>query len=131
VKGEPKRFVLGHVFRGRTHSAESRLKISIANSGRVASPETRMKLSQALKGHKPANVPMGELSPHWKGDQVSYTGLHLWVGKHKVKTGTCTGCGRKKITEWANISGVYLRDLDDFAEMCKECHRELDGYGEE
>jgi hypothetical protein len=27
---------------------------------------------------------------------------------------------------WANISGAYLRDLDDFAEMCRECHMDLD-----
>jgi hypothetical protein len=37
-------------------------------------------------------------------------------------------CGRARYTEWANISGAYLRDLDDYAEMCKPCHSEFDSF---
>ena len=71
----------------------------------------------------------GENHYKWHGNEIAYSPLHDWVRRHKVKTGTCRGCGRKAVTQWANISGVYLRDLDDFTELCNPCHRELDSWG--
>lgn len=68
----------------------------------------------------------GPDTSQWKGNDVGYNALHQWVLWHKVKTGKCSTCSHTGKTEWANISGVYLRDLDDFAEMCTSCHRELD-----
>jgi len=68
----------------------------------------------------------GPQKGNWRGDEIGYRSLHTWVTKNKEKTGVCTGCERERYTEWANVSGVYLRDLDDFAELCTECHWELD-----
>lgn len=54
------------------------------------------------------------------------------MARYKTKTGACTSCGaevgteRGRGTEWANVSGRYLRDLDDFVELCILCHRERD-----
>lgn len=83
----------------------------------------------------------GEQSSRWKGDDVGYGGAHGWVQKHFPKTGTCEKCGRtpkriayvhygkettRSATEYANISGKYLRDRKDYMELCIRCHRQLD-----
>jgi NUMOD3 motif len=128
VKGQPKRFIKGHFWRGKSGqaapafghevSASARLRIGAAQRGRKASLQTRKKLSEARTG---------ENNSGWKGSEVGYKGLHMWVNSHKVKSGKCSTCSFSGPTEWANISGLYFRDLDDFAEMCKDCHREFDG----
>jgi hypothetical protein len=66
----------------------------------------------------------------WKGDDVGYNALHHWVRKYGTKTGHCSHCGREGYTEWANVSGEYRRDLDDFIELCVSCHRIFDGEEE-
>lgn len=71
--------------------------------------------------------PKGQDHHAWKGEDVKYAALHEWVARLKTKTGVCSGCGRERPTQWANISGAYLRNLADFAELCQECHGELDG----
>ena len=76
----------------------------------------------------------GERHYLWQGDDVSNDALHIWIGRRKKKTGVCSHCGnrpkvhrnRKYGTEWANVSGEYRRDLDDFIELCTPCHREFD-----
>jgi hypothetical protein len=70
----------------------------------------------------------GAEHPRWLGDEIGYHNLHQWVSQHKTKTGKCSTCSHRGYTEWANISGVYLRDLDDYVEMCKLCHAEFDNY---
>ena len=72
---------------------------------------------------------IGEKHPLWKGEDVSYDSLHKWVARHKGTPKFCEGCGRedKKRYEWANVSGKYFRDLDDFMRLCKKCHFEYDG----
>lgn len=71
------------------------------------------------------SFPIGENHNKWKGENVSYSGLHKWVNKYKGKAFGCTVCGsqRKQRYEWANISGEYKRDLDDFESKCVPCHR--------
>ncbi len=68
----------------------------------------------------------GDRHPAWKGNDVSYQELHRWVRRNKTLTGTCSHCGRAKPTEWANLSREYQRDLDDWIELCKLCHRRYD-----
>lgn len=78
----------------------------------------------------------GAEHPNWKGDDAGYVSLHMWVSRHKTRTGVCSVCGqhrepkpggfRKVATEWANVSGEYHRDLDDFVEMCTSCHKKHD-----
>jgi hypothetical protein len=118
VKGEPMRFVRHHQSRGRKRSAEERQKVSRAL--RNLTPEQRF-------NHR-ASTPRGARHGNWKGDEVGYRSLHLWVDLHGVKTGRCVECGREvgvargTGTQWANISGEYRRDLDDFRELCIPCH---------
>jgi len=68
----------------------------------------------------------GEKSCFWKGDDVSYAGIHQWVKKWKGSPDTCEKCGRSGLTgrqiDWANIDHQYRRVLDDYIRMCRKCH---------
>jgi hypothetical protein len=72
---------------------------------------------------------MNEKSWAWKGNMVSYSGLHKWVARKLGKPNKCEHCGTTTSTkyEWANKSGKYLRDLDDWIRLCRSCHFEYDG----
>ena len=67
-------------------------------------------------------------SPHWKGDNVKKSALHSWVQKHKGSPSECEHCGTTsaKQYDWANVSGEYRRDLDDFIRLCRSCHAKYD-----
>ena len=52
----------------------------------------------------------GDGHPNWKGDDVGYAGLHLWVQQQKGKATICEDCNSIENVEWANISKQYLRD---------------------
>jgi hypothetical protein len=110
---------IGRGNRGKARSVETRVRLSISHKGLRASPETRAKLSE-INRH--------EGNAQWKGDGAKYSAIHMWVKKNRVKTGKCSTCAHEGYTEWANISGVYLRDLTDYAEMCKRCHYEFDTW---
>lgn len=66
---------------------------------------------------------------HWKGDKVGYYGIHDWMTKHYGQPVGCEECGLndpKRQYHWANLSGNYLRDRNDFKRMCVSCHRKYD-----
>jgi len=88
-----------------------------------------------IKGNKlPENwggVIKGEKSPFWKGNNVGYDGLHTWVRKTLGKPIKCSLCGvENKRIEWANISGEYKRDINDWKQLCCKCHSKIDGVSE-
>lgn len=63
----------------------------------------------------------------WKGDKASYSAKHKWVASKYTKSEYCDDCGRSGIPiEWANISGEYHRERDDWRNLCKKCHFEYD-----
>jgi hypothetical protein len=70
-----------------------------------------------------------EKNPNWKGDNVGYYALHDWVARYKGKANQCIHCKSTNSTryEWANVSGKYKRDLDDYISLCKKCHNNFDG----
>ena len=69
-------------------------------------------------------------SPQWKGEAVSYSGLHKWVALRLGRPKRCEFCGRDGLTRheinWANKSGEYKRELDDWLRLCVPCHVEYD-----
>lgn len=64
----------------------------------------------------------------WKGQGVSYFGLHAWVKRRLGAPAKCDQCGSTKITryEWANKSHEYKRDLTDWLRLCRSCHNKYD-----
>lgn len=68
----------------------------------------------------------GENSPAWRGDEASYSAKHIWVRNHYGPASKCenTNCEHKSVTfQWANISGSYKRDRDDWQQLCVPCHK--------
>lgn len=64
----------------------------------------------------------------FKGTVSEYRVLHYWVEKQLGKPIGCENCSTTEIRhyEWANISGEYLRDISDWARLCKRCHCLID-----
>lgn len=131
VKGQPLRFINGHNARGVPKSAATRAKVSASKLGHTVSPETRAKISASLSGRRSSRRDANH--PDWKGEAARYDTIHAWLRKRKQKTGICNDCGRRVGTngrgvgtDWANISGEYRRDPDDYRELCRRCHIAFD-----
>ena len=73
------------------------------------------------------NFQKSEKNINWKGNNASYAAKHIWVKNNFGKAMKCENCGeeKKKIT-WANLSGKYLRDRNDWKQLCISCHRKFD-----
>lgn len=76
---------------------------------------------------------VGEKHSNWKGDEVGYYALHVWVVRHKGNPEYCENCGKKGkmlkrfwSIDWANIDHKYRRVLRDYIGLCKKCHSEYD-----
>ena len=75
-----------------------------------------------LKGHN-----KGESHGLWKGQNVSYKGLHQWVRRWLLKPEYCIDCKIAKPYDVANISQEYKRNLSDWEWLCRKCHMIKDG----
>lgn len=73
-------------------------------------------------------IAYGRDNPAWKGKGVGYISLHGWVKRYLGKADHCSfdSTHVSHHFEWANISGAYLRSLDDWAQLCIKCHRDYD-----
>lgn len=65
---------------------------------------------------------INENNSNWKGDDVGYYALHAWIRRKLGKAMVCSDCYNTIIVHWANISGEYHRDLEDWEELCITCH---------
>lgn len=61
-----------------------------------------------------------------------YANLHTWVRNHLGKPVECWCCGSKSKQRyhWANVSGNYSKDLQDWVSLCVPCHYDFDGRSE-
>ena len=96
--------------------------------GQRLSPDTQFKQGQEPFNKGKEHMP-NELHPMWKGEKVKYAGLHMWIARHKDKPNNCQECGSDRFIQWANISGEYKRDLDDWIALCNSCHQKWDKGG--
>lgn len=70
---------------------------------------------------------IGERNPSWKGDHVGYHGLHRWIIKQLGKPCKCKHCGKDYGRfMWADKSGEYKRELEDWIRLCYSCHHKYD-----
>lgn len=69
-----------------------------------------------------------EKHPQWKGDEVSYVGLHMWIRRKLGKPNKCEHCKteEERLYHWANISKEYKRELSDWIRLCVPCHKRYD-----
>jgi hypothetical protein len=111
--------------------------------GQKITEEHRRKLSLAKIGKKPKNFEemrklgslactgrTGEKSWNWKGDNISYIGIHAWIYRVCGHPTTCEICGKTNLIKhhihWANKTGKYLRDENDWFPLCVSCHKKYD-----
>jgi hypothetical protein len=85
------------------------------------SEEHRRKIGDAARGKR-----INEKNPNWKGDNVGLKPLHGWLRRHKPKPDQCEECNLIPAYDLANISGKYLRDLNDYRWLCRGCHMKYD-----
>ena len=103
-----------------------------ANKGSIKKGQRRGKNTEFKKGFIPWNKEKefyairGEKHPNWKGDNISYGGLHCWINKHWVKKSNCDFCGEDKKIDWANKNGIYNRNKNNYLNLCRKCHLKFD-----
>ncbi len=86
------------------------------------------------KGHKLSDkhieklrsLNLGENNRLWKGDEVGYFGLHVWVRRHFPPPDKCGFCHEKKKLQLANMTGVYDREFKNWKYLCSKCHMDFD-----
>lgn len=107
---------------------EQYIKIGLANSrhrkGKPLSDEHKRNIKLAMQGKN-----QGELNPAWKGELTGYGGIHNWIRRHFGTPKKCEHCGmsdKHKMYHWANKSGTYKRDKNDWFRLCVSCHKEYD-----
>jgi hypothetical protein len=122
--------------KGAVFTEEHRRKMSLAAKARIRPPmseETKRKIYLAkigkprpdMIGNKLTLGMKGKKSKRWKGDNVGYYALHTWIARELGKASYCS----RNITHkspryhWANISGEYKRDLNDYEQVCPSCNR--------
>ena len=94
--------------------------------GYVHSEETRRKISEAQKG-KPRFYQRGDKHGMWKGDDVTYQGIHSWF-RDKKKT-ECDFCGAKEKIELAlKKDKKHEREIRNYHTLCVPCHRKYDAH---
>jgi hypothetical protein len=69
---------------------------------------------------------------NWKGDNASYRALHSWVVRALGKATRCSVniLHVAKRFDWANLSGEYKRDTNDYIQLCRSCHMRMDKVAE-
>jgi hypothetical protein len=69
----------------------------------------------------------GKGNPAWKGDDVKYSGLHIWLRENYGNAGACEHCGVTKKLDWALKKGkTYKRRRSYFLHLCRSCHQKYD-----
>lgn len=72
---------------------------------------------------------IGKNNFRWKGDKISYSGLHDYIRYHlgSANSRKCEKCGAEdRWMHWSNISREYKRDLNDWEALCVPCHKKKD-----
>ena len=98
------------------------------------------KLSVALKGNtnskgkkKPKEAIdkiRGDKNKNWKGEDVSYSGMHHWIKRCLGKPKICLHCGSTRNLQWANKTRKYEREISNWISLCVRCHAKYDGVSE-
>lgn len=86
--------------------------------------------NKGKKGVQSFEYMVGEKHYKWKGDKAGYGSIHDWVKRQLGKPQKCEFCGQIESIEhrlnWANKTGKYLRDINDWLRLCLKCHRKYD-----
>lgn len=59
-----------------------------------------------------------------------YRRVHIWIERQLGTPSKCVRCSIPSRTtkyHWANISGEYKKDVNDWIRLCPSCHWKMDG----
>ena len=110
-----------HPFYGKHHTDDANQKNRLAHLGRHYS---RKPTDEELQQMRLRNL--HENNPVWKGDYIAYSSLHDWLRGNYQKPKSCQKCGLVKKLDFANITGIYNRDISNWAFWCRRCHKKFD-----
>ena len=96
--------------------------------------------SPIKKGNNLATKNVGSRHWAWQETNPSYSAVHFWLRKNYGKASKCENpeCVyprkdrrgylmlKPRAYQWANISGKYKRDRNDFKQLCSSCHKLFD-----
>jgi len=100
--------------KGKRHSKNSLLKMSESH---------KKNPSRYWLGKKRIEME-GKNNWKWKENDYGYRTIHLWIQGRLGKASKCSNNVFHKSTRyhWANISGEYKRDINDWIELCPFCN---------
>ncbi len=112
-------------------SKEHKKNLSLSQMGRIPWNKGKKGLqTNTGRTHFKKGQFSNEKHLKWKGNEVSYSALHHWIEEHFGNPDTCEKCGKSglkgKFIDWANISGKYKREREDWKRLCKKCHYHYD-----
>lgn len=68
----------------------------------------------------------------WKRNAPGYDSLHHWVIRQLGQPTTCSHCKQSDLSgadiHWANVSGEYKKEVDDWVRLCVTCHKTFDKW---
>lgn len=67
-------------------------------------------------------------------DNLTYSGIHSWIDREFKKSDECEHCQKnpglakdgRNLIHWANKTGNYLKNRDDWICLCQSCHSKYD-----
>jgi len=69
----------------------------------------------------------GKGNPNWKGEKITYKGIHTWVKRNFPELAECEICSSQtRKLEWANKDHKYSRKREDWLCLCRSCHMKYD-----
>lgn len=101
-------------------------KYRLSHAGKKLSESTKKKISASNIGkNKPMLV--GENNTRWNPHRV-YEHSHKWMYDNFGKPNYCEDCKTtvSKVFDWANISGEYKLEREDWKRLCRKCHVKFD-----
>jgi len=68
----------------------------------------------------------------YKSKKISYSGVHMWMKRTFGLANTCEICHTRTSPkyEWANRSGNYLMERNDWLMLCAKCHHKFDNISQ-
>ncbi len=120
--------------KGHKHSKEAKEKMRLAKLGKKQSQEAIKKRVESRRGYKHSDETIakisGEKNCNWKGDDVGYGALHIWIRRNLGEPTKCENCGKEGLSgykiHWANIDHKYRRVEENWMRLCVKCHRKYD-----
>lgn len=135
-RSEETKLKISQTLTGMIRPKETREKMRLAQLGnqnwlnRHHSQETRDKISLNFTGKgNPMYGRTCEEHPQWKGDNASYSAIHMHVRKYHPQPKSCMDCNTVTMKlDLACVTGICDRDFKNYRYLCRPCHAKIDNY---